>query len=678
MLPPRPLLAALLATAALPGSAAPAAAEAPAGDRHPGTVCVYPDEAFRHAGKGGRVLNVRMPPFNAAGDGRTDDTAALRQACDFVADKIREHGIHDGQASFIIYLPRGTYLVSDTIIHGGAVVPYHEVNPQAEGLASLRFIGESREATTVRLRDRCPGFEAGAAKPVIRFARTDFNNAETKSALRNLTINTGRGNPGAIGLDFNGANGNSVSNLAVLSGDGAGAIGLHFRVPPTQGYHCDLTVTGFDYGISSDPYHAQQNSFEYVTLRGQRRAGLRVLQSGVSIRKLRSENAVPAISQERPGSHVVLLESELVGGEPAAPAIASPEGQLFVRQVTVSGYGRTLEKNGRTLAPGRTDEYVSGPVFAAAGQRSLRSLNLPVKDVPAVPAPASASEWASVDDFGAVGDGQADDSAAIQRALNSGRSAICFPRRNYHFGQPVSVPATVRRISGLFAHFSGPDVLFRVDANSPHPLVLEDFEAMRGVVCEHRAPRTVILQNIAARTAYRNRNQEWTTIFANCVNGLGKENPFIHQEAYCRFINTERKNGPNFVAEQAVVWVFGYKVESSCENFVARRGSRLEVLGGVANQTPFSSPKGSGTYPANSSENIVLLEDSEASLILHTNGHAALGRGYATAVVDSGRDGREALPLTRLPPRPGEGVASRPVKYTYQFFLPLYVNHRQP
>ena len=578
---------------------------APAGDRNLGTRCVYPADAFYHAGKGGRILDVTQPPFGAKGDGRSDDTAALIKAYDFVADKIREFGIHDGNASFIIFLPRGTYLVTDTILYSGPFVDY-KAHSGNEGIASIRFIGESRESTVIRLKDNCPGFESGAAKAVVRYAKTDFNNAETKSAFRNLTIDTGRGNPGAVGLDFNGANGNSISNVVVRSADGAGFIGIQFRVPPTQGYHHDITVIGFDYGISSDPYHAQQNTFEFVTLRQQRKAGFRDLQSGVSIRKLRSENTVPAVSQELPASHVVLIDSELVGGAEDAVAIQSPQGQLFVRNVTVSGYGRAVEKDGRTVikADRVIGEYVSGPVLAHSTQKTKRSLNLPIKDVPLSAWPADASQWASVHDFGAKGDGTTDDSAAIQRAMNAGKAAVCFPGKIYRLGQPVAIPASVRRVNGLFAHFVAQGAIFTVDVDAPQPVLIEDLEAHGGLVCEHAAPRVVVLENIASQNLYRNRNPERTTLFVNCGNGLGKSNPLVNEDVWCRFIDTEVKTMPNFVCDGAVLWVLGYKVESTYESFVVRNGGKLEVLGGVANQTPFprrQSNSARGIRPATSS-----------------------------------------------------------------------------
>ena len=45
----------------------------------------------------------------------------------------------------------------------------------------------------------------------------------------------------------------------------------------------------------------------------------------------------------------------------------------------------------------------------------------------------------SVRDFGAVGDGKADDTAAVQRAVNSGEGDIFFPRGVYRFTKPVLI-----------------------------------------------------------------------------------------------------------------------------------------------------------------------------------------------------------------------------------------------
>ena len=49
------------------------------------------------------------------------------------------------------------------------------------------------------------------------------------------------------------------------------------------------------------------------------------------------------------------------------------------------------------------------------------------------------NDTATVHDFGAVGDGRADDTAAIQEAVNAGLGDVRFPRGTYRITKPIVI-----------------------------------------------------------------------------------------------------------------------------------------------------------------------------------------------------------------------------------------------
>jgi hypothetical protein len=120
------------------------------GDRNPEWDIVYPEEAFLHTGEGGRIMDIAKPPFNAKGDGITDDTPALIRAMNYARGKMIEHGqFSNEEATCYFYFPKGTYLVSDTIIYEGPGVIYPKRDHTNKGLSHLRIIGQRREDTII-------------------------------------------------------------------------------------------------------------------------------------------------------------------------------------------------------------------------------------------------------------------------------------------------------------------------------------------------------------------------------------------------------------------------------------------------------------------------------------------------------------------------------------------------
>jgi hypothetical protein len=97
-----------------------------------------------------------------------------------------------GPSPKIIYFPKGTYLVSDTIC-------YSFDNLQ-NGLGAelnwcIRFQGESQQECIIKLKDGSKGFERGMARPMISYVRGHFSNIAMSNFMRDLTIDIGAGNP---------------------------------------------------------------------------------------------------------------------------------------------------------------------------------------------------------------------------------------------------------------------------------------------------------------------------------------------------------------------------------------------------------------------------------------------------------------------------------------------------
>lgn len=629
------------------------------GDRNLPISQIYPPEAFYHNGKGGRVLDVTQPPFNAKGDGVTDDTQALNAAMRFVRDHYELiHGPDYAYCekmnnrNWVIYLPDGVYLVSDTICQGWPAQAInilkgwshiqlvdvqsleHETELNANGARqvysetnwAIRIVGQSRDKTVIRLRDAAAGFAAAGKAVVSFYMLRQGSNVNNGNVIENLTIDTGTGNPGAVGLAWSASNYGGIRNLAIRSGDGAGQAGLLMDRRNATGYVHDLLIDGFDTGIELTAKAETSITLEYATLSGQRQTAIHVGgeaagRNSLSARQILVTGAPVGLAVDY-AAQAVLLDSRLASsGDGAAAMVLETEGQLYARNVATPGFRATVAQNGAIVVAGTTvDEYCSTRPVGLHGETSMRSLRLPIKEVPFVAPETDLANWANVDAFGAVGDGVADDTAAIQRAMDSGKPVVYFPKANYVVNGTVSIPASVREIAWLFGgiHRSVEAVadspaLFRVAEPSAAPLWMHGAITAGGVFLDHEADRPVVLEDIevwfqhvrsyargagmlfpsgAAQTTpvwrlYRNTRPQGETkeVFVNnCLffAADGKEGKYAVENvrAWARMVNSEHLPGAQYAFRHADAWIFGFKSENADQLFLADDHARLEVLGG--------------------------------------------------------------------------------------------------
>jgi hypothetical protein len=157
------------------------------------------------------VLDVRA--FGAKPDDDLDDTAAIQQSLD-------QHP----SGNRIIYLPPGRWIVRDTLKWPAGA---------RGGLEQKRTIlqGAGPSLTILYLPDATPGFADEKPKPLIWTGNSPAQ--RFRNAVRDLTIEVGRGNPGAIGLQFNASNQGTIRNLTLRAAEAFG-LALGGRTPSTR------------------------------------------------------------------------------------------------------------------------------------------------------------------------------------------------------------------------------------------------------------------------------------------------------------------------------------------------------------------------------------------------------------------------------------------------------------
>lgn len=616
------------------------------GDRQIPMEIVLPERAFKNKNSRGTFFNIKEAPFHAKGDGVTDDTQAFIAAMNFLRDKLKEmrgDGERGGH-SFHLYLPKGTYLVSDSLVHEG------EIN---RGFCFLRIWGEDRRETVIKLKDNAPGFgDPAKPKAVLPWSKVEQaqGNIMWGNHARNFTIDTGSGNPGAVGMTFLAANLSSIENLTIRSGDGQGAIGLWFPWWSVQGHFCDITIEGFDYGIRFDDPRENQPTLEYLTLKGQKKVGIEVGPAMASVRKLWSQNSVPAITMNGKVAHLVLLDSLLQGGSPDGAAIEfnnSSMQQLFVRNVQVEGYGTAIARDGQAVARGKIEEFVSGEVVTLNPTSPKKSMNLPIPEVTLIPWESDLSKWADPEEFtGTVEE-------KIQAALNSGKPVVGFTRTyssHVKDGEFI-IPPSVEQIV-----FLGQDVILRsplvIKERSDKPLFIDG--CSQGPEIRFEAPRETHVRHGGVK--FTVATKEPVVIHGQnlCELAESQRPEFCPPGAriYVRSVNDESRTHTNFSSSGGVLWVMGYKTEADHSAFVATNGGVIEVLGGYQNMA--------GT--ADSGKPKIFNDEGHVSYV----GTTFMSRQYKNAIWERRGGQLRKVMASELPKR-----ATSPGNY----FVPLYTGY---
>jgi hypothetical protein len=523
---------------------------------------------------GANVFNVK--DYGVKGDGITDDTKAIQALLD--ANLAR---------NIPFYFPNGTYLVSNTLYW-----------PPSSNLTTncgncwkrTVFQGQSETGVIIKLIDNAPGFNDPARPKTVIWTGTQPAQ-RFRNGLRNLTIHTGSGNPGAKGIQYFVSNQGMIEYVTIKSGDGEGVVGLDmdYNANIGPGLVKHLTVDGFNYGIKIRTLNA--STLEYITVKNQKICGISNRDHMTAIRKLTSINTVKAVENiGNPFTNMILMDAELIGGG-AGPAVTNA-GIMYARNVSRSGYETLLDNQngpGADVTGTSLQEWVSRKPTSPIAKDSVM-LNLPIKETPEPAWETDTTQWVSPMDFGAVGNGVADDTQAIQAAIDAGKPIVYLPGgRNFRFNGTVYVRGAVRRIIGCEGRVQGTGTFVIQDGESP-VISLERFDGIATTwKVLHEASRTLLLKGLTIDGAVTSTGSG-DLFIEDVVCGTWRFlNPAAH--VWARQFNAESFSNVNIINKGATVWLLMWKSEGTQTKIQVSDGSKTEILG-------FNQYRGGGSVPA--------------------------------------------------------------------------------
>ena len=486
--------------------------------------------------------------YGAKGDGVTDDTAAIQRALD---DGRSSDQDYYGKPK-ALYFPPGTYLVSNTLTWRGCCV-----NLQGQGSG----------ISIIKLKDRAAGY--GDYKTPKAVVKTPDGNMSFRQNIEDLTVNTGRNNPGAIGIDYIANNTGSLHDVTIASGDGKGHSGLDMtRAWPGPLLIKNLQVSGFDYGILVGQAEYGP-TFESITLTDQKVAGIGNFGNTLAIRKLQSTNAVPAIQNQNDRGMAIVINGNFQGGSPNVSAIDN-NGYLYARNIVTKGYQSAVRTKGNVVPGASLTEYISDEVYSLFNSPK-HSLNLPVEETPTFDNDDLAN-WATFKPrwYG--------DTGLLQSLLSSGKSTVYFPYGVYfaYSKKVVTVPATVKRIVGFSSAINtGPDgggIVFRVEENSSQPLIIEQFGY--GVSVEHASARTVVIKHGGYMYS------DFPGAGSLFLEDVTLRDLILNQphNVWARQLNVEGE-GTKIANKGGNLWILGLKTEGKGPVIDTSAGGKTELLG---------------------------------------------------------------------------------------------------
>lgn len=368
----------------------------------------------------------------AKGDGVTDDSAAIQGAIDQAANK--------GEGG-LVFLPAGRYRITRSIL-----IPL-----------AVRVYGVGKTRPVFVLAPRTPGFQKGVANMVIFTGGDqytvgkvpmpvpsavpfegnvrDANSATFYSALSNVDFEIGDGNPAAAAVRMHTAQHSNLSHIDFHTGSGLAGV---YQVGNVA---YDLRFFGGRYGILAEKTSpAWQFTLLDASFDGQREAAIREHEAGLTLVNTTIRNTPVGIDIDRGYGDWLWGRDVRFENVSQAALVISNEDNVYTQVGFENASARKVptwvrfRDSGKILAGGnggrdyRVDAFNYGLTLQDMGTPGRFATNYKTSALSATAAPKPAlrplpptAQWANVRSFGARGDGKADDTAAVQKAIDSSR-----------------------------------------------------------------------------------------------------------------------------------------------------------------------------------------------------------------------------------------------------------------
>jgi len=394
-----------------------------------------------------KAIYLTKERFQVRADGVADDSTPLQSAIDKVE---ADHG--EG----VLFIPSGRYRITRTIYvwPGVRIIGYGATRPvfvlanntpgYQKDIGYMFFFTGGRPGS-----GRWRGRPANGVRPTMEgtvpasSTVIDANPGTFYSAMSNIDFEIGEGNPAAVGIRFHVAQHCYLAHMDFHTGSGLAAlkdIGNEAE---------DLHFYGGDYGIiTQKPSPGWQFTLLDSTFEDQRKAAIKEHEAGLTLIHDLFRNVPQAISID-PDYAEELWARDVRFENINGPAITisnvnNPRTEINLEDVSchhVAVFALLRETNKKIAGPGesyRVKEFSHGLTMSAPGTSGAIETHFDPKVVKelvpfgpvAIASLPPIESWANLQTLGGKGDGVADDTAAIQKAIAEHR-VLYIPMGHY-------------------------------------------------------------------------------------------------------------------------------------------------------------------------------------------------------------------------------------------------------